>query len=259
MNWIVAVLTILTLWVGNPTLHTSVEQTSQPLVIVVRDGQGSPLAGITLVMLRTGPPHESFDNCVTDSEGQCRLQIPPGAYIVQFDGGWRGQMFVPVGQQNGGALEDGGATGGGFGIYVEPASVEQIVTFVVGQRDGQLIPLWDMSRDPAAPPQPFAVSANPFDPQEDPLAGIDLSGLGGGAISATASAGTAQVVESEIETGGVPTLTPSQAPTLPATTSGGVPPSGILLGLIALAVMVIIIVGVVIIVIQLRARRKQNG
>jgi hypothetical protein len=104
-------------------------------------------------------------------------------------------VFVPIDQQNGGALEDGGATGGGFGIYVEPATVEQIVTFVVGQRDGLLVPLWDMSRDPALPPQPFAVSANPFDPQADPLAGIDLGSLDGGAISATANA-TAQVVES---------------------------------------------------------------
>lgn len=231
------------------------QQTSQPLVIVVRDGQGNPLAGVTLRLLRTGPPHEPFDNCVTDEQGQCRLQVPPGAYIVQFDGGWRGQMFVPAAEQNAGALEDAGATGG-FGIYVEPATVEQIVTFVVGQRDGQLVPLWDMSRDPALPPQPFAVSANPFDPEADRLTGIDLGSLGGGAISATASAATAQVVESEIGIGGVPTLVPTGPPTVQAESSGGVPKSGAVMGLVALVIAVILVVGVAFIVTQLHARRR---
>lgn len=234
MHLISAFLIAFTLLIGSPVYS---QQTSQPLVIVVRDGQGSPLAGISLVLLRTGPPHEPFDNCVTDSSGQCRLQIPPGAYIVQFDGGWRGQMFVPTDQQNGGTLEDGGAVGGGFGIYVEPSNIEQLVTFVVGQRDGQLIPLWDMSRDPSLPPQPFAIAENPFDPQADPLAGIDLGSLNGGAISATASAATAQVVESELGIGGVPTLMPTLSPTVPVVNSGDMSTDGILLGLIALVIV----------------------
>ena len=233
-----------------------VQQNSQPLVIVVRDGQGNPLVGVSLVLLRTGPPHEPFDNCVTDGEGQCRLQIPPGAYIVQFSGGWRGQMFVPADQQNGGSLEDGGAVGGGFGVYVEPANVKQIVTFAVGQRDGLLIPLWDMSRDPSLPPQPFAIAENPFDPQADPLAGIDLGSLNGGAISATASATTAQVVESEIGIGGVPTLIPTASSTVVAEGSGDVPTSGILLGLIALIIVFIVVVGILLILMRLQAKRR---
>ncbi len=257
MPMITALLMSLLVLGGLPAMSGEPrQQTSQPLVIVVRDGQGNPLAGVTLRLLRTGPPHEPFDNCVTDEQGQCRLQVPPGAYIVQFDGGWRGQMFVPAAEQNAGALEDGGATGGGFGIYVEPASVEQIVTFVVGQRDGLLIPLWDMSRDPTLPPQPFAVSANPFDPQADPLAGIDLGSLNGGAISATASAATAQVVESEIGIGGVPTLMPTEIPTVSPVSSGSVPQSDMLLGLAALVIVVILAVSVALIVSHLSARRR---
>jgi hypothetical protein len=122
------------------------QSTNQPLVLIVRDGAGNPLPGVALDILVTGPPHERFDNCVTDATGQCRLLLAPGPYLVQFTRGWRGTLFIDPAQQNAAALDDGGVTGGGFGIYLEPAESEQIVTFVVGQRDGQLVPLWDMSR-----------------------------------------------------------------------------------------------------------------
>lgn len=149
------------------------DQTSQPLLIVVRDGVGNPLQGLSLDILLTGPPHQPYDSCVTDAVGHCRLIIPPGAYLVQFSLGWRGRSFIPAEEQNGGAFEDAGL--GGFGIYLEPSTEEQIVTFVVGQQDNQLVPLWDLSRDPSAPPQPFSPE-DPLHPEKG-LEGIDLGPL----------------------------------------------------------------------------------
>lgn len=220
------------------------QPTSLPLVIVVRDGQGNPLAGLTLRLLEAGPPTVPFDNCVTDQSGQCRLMIPPGSYVVQFEGGGWGRYFIPADQQNAGD----GTTGGGFGIYFEPSGQEQVVTFVVGQRDGQLVPLWDMSRDPSARPQPYAMPENPFDTSGDPLAGIDLSPL---AASATEGA---QVVESTIGVGvtstPMPTLTPAPT-TLP---EGTIPADGIQLGVIALLFIGALIIAIVIIVARLRRK-----
>jgi hypothetical protein len=190
---------------------------SQPLVIVVRDGAGNPLQGVPLVLYVSGPPHQEFDNCVTDELGECSLIIAPGAYIVTFTQGWRGHEFIPVEEQNGGSVTDGGI--GGFGIYLEPSSEVQFVTFVIGQRDGQLIPLWDMSRDPAAVPQPFAYPDSPLDNPADALSDIDLAALdttiSDGSIS-TADP-NAQVVVEQIP---VPALT---ATTIPAATPTFVP------------------------------------
>ncbi len=214
-RWIFILLLLLTLltWVT----PAAAQQDNQPLVIVVRDGAGNPLTGITLDILLTGPPHEPYDNCVTDDSGQCTLLIPPGAYLVHFDLGWRGREFVPVEQQNVGALDDGGL--GGFGIYFEPSDTEQIVTFVIGQdRDsGLLVPLWDMSRDPNATPQPYAHPANPLDAPEEALAAYDLGELNP-EISASipqeepedlAATATAQVLISAAE---VPESAASEAP-----------------------------------------------
>src|SRR5687768_7380398 len=85
-----------------------VKAQSQPLVIVVRDGVGNPLQGVPLVLYVSGPPHQEFDNCVTNEHGKCTLVIAPGAYIVTFIHGWRGREFVPVEEQNGGSVTDGG-------------------------------------------------------------------------------------------------------------------------------------------------------
>lgn len=197
------------------TLLVDVRQTvgeSQPLIIVVRDGTGNPLQGVPLVLYVSGPPHREFDNCVTDEQGQCSLVIAPGAYIVTFTQGWRGREFIPVEEQNGESVTDGGV--GGFGIYLQPSNEVQIVTFVIGQRDGQLIPLWDMSRDPAAAPQPFAYSDSPFDNQADALAGIDLTPLET-AIPDQPTATTTSDAQVIIEQLPPPVLTP----TAPATTA----------------------------------------
>lgn len=226
---------------------TFLQSTSLPLVIVVRDGQGNPLAGLTLRLLEAGPPAEPFDNCVTDQSGQCRLMIPPGSYIVQFEGGGWGRHFISADQQNAGD----GTTGGGFGIYFEPSGQEQVVTFVVGRRDGQLIPLWDMSRDPDAPPQPYALPENPFDASGDPLAGIDL---GPPAAPATEDA---QVVESTIGVGVTSTSLPTLTPAPTVMPDGTIPADGLRLGVIALIGIAVLMVAIVIIVTRLHRKEAR--
>lgn len=228
---------------------------TQPLIIVVRDGQGHTLEGVNLTLLAAGPPDEPFDTCMTGVDGQCRLLVPPGAYIVRFDGKWQGQNFVPADQQNGGAPSDGGASGGGFGVYVDAplagqGQTEQIVTFVVGRKDGQLVPLWDMSRSPFAPPQPYSPSANPFDTSSNPLAGIDL----GAVASANATPeGTAQVAHSQIDAGAASTPAPAGTPS--TTGDNRIPSTSIWLGVVAL---IMVIVLAVIVVLLAKVRRKER-
>jgi hypothetical protein len=208
------------------------------------------VSGVTLRLLAAGPPDQPFDTCVTNTDGQCRLLLPAGAYIVRFEGGWQGQTFVPPSQQNGGGLEDGGASGGGFGVYIQPGSGEQVVTFVIGRQAGQLVPLWDMSRSPSAPPQPYAQPKNPFDTAANPLAGIDLGPMGAGAVTPT---GDAQVVESAISAGGTSTPVPAVTPTASAPDQG-VPAGSAWLGVVGLvAVVVLALVGAL-----MAARRRQE-
>jgi hypothetical protein len=227
---------------------------SQPLTIVVRDGAGNPLQGIALDILLAGPPHEPYDNCVTGQTGQCTLVIPPGAYIIHFQRGWRGREFIPVEDQNAGALNDGGT--GGFGIYLEPGDAEKIVTFVIGQDrgTGQLVPVWDMSRNPDMPPQPFAYDGRPLADPDDTLSGISLEPLSttitGSVpqpdINATS---TAQVLISEIDPGqstaGEDESEAGVQPTLePTTEQGHQSLPGNVLGLAMLGLLVLsIIVG----------------
>jgi hypothetical protein len=257
MRFLTLLTTLLALFVAQQA-STQPQYQVQPLVIVVRDGQGSPLAGVTLRLLVAGPPDEPLDSCVTDGAGQCRLLLPPGAYIIRFEGGWQGQSFISPAQQNGGALTDGGASGGGFGVYIQPGQVEQIITFVVGRKDGQLVPLWDMSRSPNAPPQPYAPPENPFDTASNPLTSIDLGSLAPGEVTLE---GTAQVAESQIDAGSNSTPAPTRVPgstvtPSPAATDGHVPAGSLWLGLVGLGVVVALAaLGAVLI----NARRKERS
>lgn len=250
-----------------PAITTLQAQASQPLVIVVRDGAGNPLQGIALGILLAGPPHEAYDNCVTDQAGQCTLIIPPGAYIVHFQRGWRGREFIPTTEQNASAQNDGGS--GGFGIYLEPDSADQVVTFVIGQdrETGQLIPLWDISRDPTVPPQPFAYDGNPLANPDETLEGISLEALDTAIsgslpqadIDATA---TAQVLVSQIDPGQpVEAEVPDTATVLPEPEATPEPeydslPGNVLgLALIGLLAAVLIAGGVALLIKRRKAKR----
>ncbi len=262
---LVLVLMLLLSFAGSALAQ---QQSLLPLVLVVRDGAGNPLAGLTLNLLLAGPPHQPYDNCVTDPAGECRLMLPPGAYIVSFAAGWRGREFIPAEEQNGGIAADGGY--GGFGINFSESEEEQIVTFVIGQQaDGRLVPVWDMSRDPNAPPQPFAMPENPLDSPEKALDGISLAPLDAAipssgdlaALQATASAAapgqtpTAQAVVSDYGYSATPTAELTATPPQPTTTSpqDGLPLNVVLLGLIGLAV----VAGIVVLTLVVRSRRSK--
>ncbi len=194
--------------------------------------------------------------------------IPPGAYIIRFIQGWRGLEFAPPGEQNAGALDDG-ATGGGFGVYFEPSSEEQMVTFVVGVRDGRLIPLWDMSRDPLTPPQPFAMPQSPLDSPDEALEEIDLSPLideqGGEDTPEITPTGDAQVVSTRIDTGAAPTTTPGMESSQSEDTAGAVGVSEtfraevILLGLAGLAVVIVLLLSVMVASRRLANRHREGS
>lgn len=227
------------------------QPTTQPVVVVVRDGAGNPLFGVPILIHLSGPPLEPFDQCVTDERGQCTLDLFPGSYTLQFVQGWRDKPFVPVEQQNAYQSEDGSA-GGGFAANIRPANQVLYLTFVVGlDAAGYLVPLWDMSRDPSLPPQPYdpgggaldGLSFEPFDPT------LDLSGPGSlpptGAGQAAGPTPTAQVFVDELGAGGAaPTQAatglPVTAPPPDANPSDGLDAGLILTGLVALVVIIIL-------------------
>lgn len=151
------------------TLATSAwlfqQPSPQPLTIIVRDAAGAPLPGVAIDILVVGPPDEPFDQCVTDTQGQCEFQALPGElYVIQFPGAWRTHDLVPVEQQGAGLSDDAPTTG--FGIHFEPkGNPNTYVLFVLGHTgDGRIIPLWDMSTDASQSPQPFLPPQGPGTP-----------------------------------------------------------------------------------------------
>jgi hypothetical protein len=236
------------------------QQTTQPLVILVRDGVGTPLPGVAMAILLTGPPPAPYDSCVTDAEGECHLLIPPGAYLIQFEGGWRGQAFIPADAQNVGAMDDAGAAGGGFGIYLEPATETQVVTFVIGERGGELVPLWDMSRSPDAAPEPFAVPDSPFGNSDDALAGIDLAALTAPSepFESTPTEAGIQVIQSAIDPGTALTPSPDQTPAYDIADDGDLPAGGMRLGLVGLAIAGSLLASAAYVFRALRSRREKQ-
>jgi len=230
-------IALMCLLIGT-SLAAAQEPEDQPLVIVVRDGVGNPLSGISLTLLLSGPPHEPFDTCLTDESGQCSLLLAAGAYLVQFEGGWQGTEFVPISEQNDGALNDGGSAGGGFGVYIELGEAPEPLTFVIGQQDGYLVPLWDMSRSAEETPRPFAVPDSPFDEQSDALAEIDLGSLLDPTAKPNEAENGPQVVEEAINPGLQPTATAVLIePSDPAETPGGTTRSVVIQLIVLLVIM----------------------
>jgi hypothetical protein len=216
------------------------QPTTQPIVIVVRDGAGNPMMGVPILIKIASDPPQDCDQCVTAEDGACTVQLLPDQYLIQFVQGWRGRPFIPVEQQL------------SFGLTVMPSDQVGYSTFVIAEQDGRLVPVWDMSRDPEQPPQPFMPSFN----GEDPLAPLDLGPLttalpgatqpgSAPATSGTATA-TSQVVVDVIGSGaGTPitAATPTPAPAAaqpPSTNIGMIVIAMIGIGiLIALALLIL--------------------
>jgi hypothetical protein len=129
---------------------------TRPVLLVVRHPAGDPLEGITLRIAEWGQPDLIHARCTTDSQGQCALDLTPGAYSLVFESGPDGQLFIPADQQNAGppaALE---GLPGGFGIQVEPGTEVAIFLFVVDTTGGdELVPLWDMAATASDSPAPY--------------------------------------------------------------------------------------------------------
>lgn len=104
------------------------------LILLVRDLSAAPLPEIALEVWRSETPPTLAQVCVTDAAGRCALRLPAGPYLVRFVADPRQEDFA---------------------LYLDPAQPEALVTFVLAA--GR--PAWDMSRDPAALPEPFSAAA----------------------------------------------------------------------------------------------------
>ena len=192
-----------------PQGATAAQATTQPVVILVRDCAGNPMSGVAMKIKIYDPPDLlDHDQCLTDQDGACTVQLLPRTYRVQFVKGWHGRMFIPVEQQE------------GFGLDITPASEVQLFTLAVAERNGQLVPVWDMSKDAGRPPQPFL----PAFGDNDPLANLYLGSLStdprvtyppAGQPAAPEATLTPQVVVDEV----VPGVAPVQASPIPAPTA----------------------------------------
>lgn len=190
---------------------TAVAQaTTQPVVILVRDCAGNPMSGVAMKIKIYDPPDLlDHDQCLTDQDGACTVQLLPRTYRVQFVKGWHGRMFIPVEQQE------------GFGLDITPANEVQFFTLAVAERNGQLVPVWDMSKDAGQPPQPFLPAFGDSDPLADlylgPLSTDPRVTYQPGQPAAPETTATPQVVVDEVVPGAAPVQpSPIPAPTVVA-------------------------------------------
>lgn len=224
-----------------PQQVSAQQLTTQLVVIVVRDGAGNPMMGVPIKILIDDPPtFEEHDQCVTGQDGACTVHLLPNTYRIQFVQGWRGRPFIPVEEQI------------VFNTTVRPTNQILYCTYVIGERDGQLVPVWDMSADPAQPPKPFMPSFT----EEDPLASLNLgpltTGLPGtsqpaGAPAAPDTTATSQVVVDVVGSGAAasPTIeaaTPSPAVGQASSNSSLRTILVVLIVLVALAVLILLLV-----------------
>lgn len=161
---ICALLLVLTIGIASlpQQAWAAMQPTTQPVMIMVRDGAGIPMMGIPIKILIDEPPDLlDHDQCVTGQDGTCTVHLLPGTYRVQFVQGWYGRLFIPVEDQE------------VFKMTVVQSDQVQYQPFTIAEHDGQLVPVWDMSRDPSQPPKPFLPSFT----NEDPLASLNLGPL----------------------------------------------------------------------------------
>lgn len=127
-------------------------QEQQALVFLVRAANGTRLEGVPLTVYRM-EPFQEVGRCFTDEDGQCALALPHGIYAVLFEGEWNGVQFVPAEEQNTTTFSHEADHPGGFRLFYEPDSENNLITFVLATTaQGQIQPLWDVSRDGAEQP-----------------------------------------------------------------------------------------------------------
>lgn len=135
------------------------EPAERDLWIVVRDAAGTPLEGVTVVLTQIVAPYVEEEwrferGGITGPDGVVELRVPPGRYLVTFQGKWGGKRFIPPAEQNAGVMTSGEA--GGFALTLDPEGTNYLFTFVVAENAaGQLVPLFDLSRDPRKAPEPY--------------------------------------------------------------------------------------------------------
>ena len=227
---------------------------TQLVAIVVRDGAGNPMMGVSILIKIDNPPVlEDDDKCLTDEDGTCIVHLFPNTYRVQFIYGWHDWAFIPVEDQE------------IFTLSVIPRDQTSYNFFVIAERDGQLVPVWDMSRDSSQPPKPFLPSFGDKDPLADLYLGplnTDVEGAPppGDAPSVEGATPTIQVVIDELAPGvaAAPATTIPVSPTTAAAPAadGGLTLRGVLGLLFALALVAMVILLVV--VIANRPKRKER-
>lgn len=175
------------------------------LDILVRDTQGAPLRGIDMAVYLKGPPHVHLDTAATDAQGMVRFAVEPGkSYLISFRGDWLGYDFIDESDQNAGAMTSG--SDGGFAVYLAPDSPSYLFTFVVGvNSENQLVPLYDLSRDPASPPLPYTYDGPVGDEVSLDLEAVDMS------ADLQPAAGIQQEAAGESSGGGQPDTAPEEA------------------------------------------------
>lgn len=154
LSVVTLILVVLLAMVAQPALGQPEE--TESLVIVVRDSAGQPLSGVGLELYLSGPPPELYRRGLTEADGTARFLVYSADYLVSFVGDWQDIPFTPAASQNGGTQTSGQL--GGFGVHLptRPDGSDHVLTFVVVRNEaGELVPLFDMSRDPALPPEPF--------------------------------------------------------------------------------------------------------
>ncbi len=134
--------------------------------IILRDTSGLALEGATIDLVRSdGGFTQTYQ---TDADGKIMTFVRPGSYLVQFTGSWNGQVFVPIEQQNAGAVPQNYDEAGGLGVFIEPSAEIARLRFVIAKsEDNQLVPLYDLAVTEQETPQPYL-----FDGSSVPAIGI---------------------------------------------------------------------------------------
>lgn len=233
-----------------PQQVSAQQLTTQPVVIVVRDGAGNPMMGVPIKILIDDPPtFEEHDQCVTGEDGACTVHLLPNTYRIRFVQGWRGRPFIPVEEQI------------VFNTTVRPTNRLLYCTYVIAERDGQLVPVWDMSSDPAQPPKPFMPSFT----DEDPMASFNLGPLttdlpgtlqpGGGPAAPDVTV-TSQVVVDVVGSGA--TASPTVEAATPSPAGQGSPTSPLIQVLLILLAIVFVAVLILLLVVIARSRATKE-